>query len=146
MAGPVSIREQISGLVSRHARDEARIGIETGAMTPWLVHELTPPGDSPSLSELDGRMVYLWRAVDAEGEVLDVLVQAKRNKRAALKLMRKLLKKYGFCPEKLMTDDLRSYSAAAHDLGDLAPPRARSMAQQSSREIASANTKGTEDA
>ena len=38
--------------------------------------------------KIDGRMVYLWRAVDAEGEVLDVLVQAKRNKRAALKLMR----------------------------------------------------------
>jgi len=41
-------------------------------------------------------LVYLWRAVDAEGEVLDVLVQTRRNKRAALKLMRKLLKKYGF--------------------------------------------------
>jgi len=40
--------------------------------------------------KIDGRMVYLWRAVDAEGEVLDVLVQSKRNKRAALKLMRKL--------------------------------------------------------
>ena len=46
--------------------------------------------------KIDGRMVYLWRAVDAEGEVLDVLVQTKRNKRAALKLMRELLKKYGF--------------------------------------------------
>jgi putative transposase len=45
--------------------------------------------------KIDGRLVYLWRAVDAEGEVLDVLVQAKRNKRAALKLRRKLLKKYG---------------------------------------------------
>ena len=67
--------------------------------------------------KIDGRMVYLWRAVDAEGEVLDVLVQAKRNKRAALKLMRKLLKKYGFVPDKLITDDLRSYAAAASDLG-----------------------------
>ena len=46
--------------------------------------------------KIAGRMVYLWRAVDAEGEVLDVLVQSRRNKRAALKLMRKLLKKYGF--------------------------------------------------
>jgi transposase-like protein len=67
--------------------------------------------------KIDGRMVYLWRAVDAEGEVLDVLVQSKRNKHAALKLMRKLLKKYAFVPERLITDDLRSYSAAAHDLG-----------------------------
>jgi putative transposase len=55
--------------------------------------------------------------VDAEGEVLDVLVQATRNKNAALKLMRKLLKKYGFVPDLLITDGLRSYSAAARDLG-----------------------------
>ena len=41
----------------------------------------------------------------------------KRNKRAALKLMRKLLKKFGFLPEALVTDDLRSYRAATHDLG-----------------------------
>ena len=54
-------------------------------------------------------------AVDAEGEVLDVLVQAKRNKHAAL--MRKLLKKYAFVPERLVTDDLRSYSAAVRELG-----------------------------
>jgi putative transposase len=63
------------------------------------------------------RMVYLWRAGDSEGEVLDLLVQTKRNKWAALKLMRKLLKKYGFAPDELVTDDLRSYAAAAHDLG-----------------------------
>ena len=67
--------------------------------------------------KIDGRMVYLWRAVDAEGEVLDVLVQSKRNKHAALQLMRKLLKKYAFAPERLVTDDLRSYAAAARDLG-----------------------------
>src|SRR5208337_610899 len=67
--------------------------------------------------KIEGRMVYLWRAVDAEGEVLDVLVQSKRNKHAALKLRRKLLKKYAFVPERLVTDDLRSYSAAVRDLG-----------------------------
>ena len=67
--------------------------------------------------KIDGRMVYLWRAVDAEGEVLDVLAQSKRNKHAALKLMRKLLKKYAFVPQRLVTDDLRSYGAAARDLG-----------------------------
>jgi transposase-like protein len=48
---------------------------------------------------------------------LQMLEQSRRNKRAALKLMRKLLKKYGTGPEKLITDDLRSYSAAAHELG-----------------------------
>ena len=62
-------------------------------------------------------MVYLWRAVDAEGEVLDVLVQSKRNKHAALKLMRKLLRKYAVAPDRLVTDDLRSYRAASLDLG-----------------------------
>jgi len=67
--------------------------------------------------KIDGRMVYLWRAVDAEGEVLDLLIQTRRNKQAALKLMRKLLKKYAFVPDKLVTDDLRSYRAAAADLG-----------------------------
>ena len=67
--------------------------------------------------KIDGRLVYLWRAVDAEGEVLDVLVQSKRDKRSALKLMRKLLKKTGFVPDKIVTDDLRSYGAAARDLG-----------------------------
>jgi transposase-like protein len=66
--------------------------------------------------KIDGRMVYLWRAVDAEGEVLDVLAPSKRNKHAALKLMRKLLKKYAFVPQRLVTDDLRSYGAAARDL------------------------------
>ena len=67
--------------------------------------------------KIDGRLVYLWRAVDAEGEVLDVLVQSQRDKRAALKLMRKLLKKMNFVPDKLVTDDLRSYGAACRDLG-----------------------------
>ncbi len=67
--------------------------------------------------KINGCMVYLWRAVDAEGEVLDVLVQPKRDQHAALKLMRMLLKKYGFVPDRLITDDLRSYGAAARNLG-----------------------------
>ena len=46
-----------------------------------------------------------------------MLVQSKRDQHAALKLMRKLLKKYGFVPDRLITDDLRSYGAAARDLG-----------------------------
>ena len=67
--------------------------------------------------KIGGHMVYLWRAVDAEGEILDVLVQSKRDKHAAPKLMRKLLKKYGFVLDRLITDDLRSYGAAARELG-----------------------------
>jgi putative transposase len=61
--------------------------------------------------------MYLWRAIDCEGEVLDVLVQSRRNKRAAMKLMRKLLKSQGLCPTAVVTDKLPSYGAALSDLG-----------------------------
>jgi transposase-like protein len=57
-----------------------------------------------------------WRAVDDEGEVLDLLVQRRRDKAAAVKLMRKLLKKQGFAPEVLVTDKLRSYGAAKSEM------------------------------
>ena len=53
---------------------------------------------------IGGKRMYLWRAIDQNGEILDVLVQAKRNKRAALKLMRKLLKKSGIAPRTIVTD------------------------------------------
>jgi transposase-like protein len=59
-----------------------------------------------------GERMYLWRAVDHEGEVLDMLVQRRRDTRAALRLMRKLLKKQGFVPKLLVTDKLRSYASA----------------------------------
>jgi putative transposase len=64
-----------------------------------------------------GRRMYLWRAVDGEGEILDMLVQAKRDKPAAVRLMRQLLKNQGMAPETLVTDRLGSYAAAARDLG-----------------------------
>ena len=64
-----------------------------------------------------GRQFWLWRAVDDEGEVLDLLVQRRRDKAAAVKLMRKLLKKQGFAPEVLVTDKLRSYGAAKSEIG-----------------------------
>jgi transposase-like protein len=60
---------------------------------------------------------WLWRAVDNEGEVLDFLVQPKRNARAALKLMRKLLRKQGWAPTRIVTDKLRSYYVAFGILG-----------------------------
>ena len=59
-----------------------------------------------------GARMYLWRAVDHEGEVLDMLVQRRRDTRSALRLMRKLLKKQGFAPKLLVTVKLRSYSSA----------------------------------
>ena len=67
--------------------------------------------------KISGRRMYLWRAVDDEGEVLDVLVQKRRNKAAALKLLRRLLKNQGVHPETITTDKLASYGAAVWDLG-----------------------------
>ena len=66
---------------------------------------------------IGGRRMYLWRAVDDEGEVLDILVQSRRNKAAAVKLLRKLMKKLGFAPRRLVTDKLPSYGAAKAELG-----------------------------
>jgi putative transposase len=65
---------------------------------------------------IGGKRMYLWRAVDHEGEVLDMLVQRWRDKRAALRLMRKLLNKQGFTPKLLTTDKLGSYGAAFRHL------------------------------
>ena len=62
-----------------------------------------------------GKRMYLWRAVDHEGEVLDMLVQRRRDKRAALRLMRKLVRKLGFAP-KLLVTELGSYRSAFRHL------------------------------
>ena len=70
------------------------------------------PSDRWHLDEvflkIGGKTVYLWRAVDDEGEVLDILVQSKRDRKAALKLLRKLLKRQGYVPDAIVTDRLRS--------------------------------------
>jgi hypothetical protein len=66
---------------------------------------------------LRGGQFWLWRAVDDEGEVLDLLVQRRRDKTAAVKLMRKLLKKQGFALDVLVTDKLRSYGAVKSEIG-----------------------------
>ena len=80
-----------------------------------LRHRRGRLGDTWYLDELfvkiQGRQQYLWRAVDEEGDVLDILVQSRRNKRAAKRFFRKLLKRQGREPRRLLTDKLRSYSA-----------------------------------
>ena len=67
--------------------------------------------------KIRGKRMWLWRAVDDEGEVLDMLVQKRRNTAAALRLLRKLLKNQGIHPEKIATDKLASYGAATRELG-----------------------------
>jgi len=65
---------------------------------------------------INGKKYWLWRAVDGEGEVLEFLVQSRRNRRAALRLFRKLLQKQKVRPETIVTDKLRSYGAALKTL------------------------------
>jgi transposase-like protein len=63
-----------------------------------------------------GERMYLWRAVDDEGEILDMLVQGRRDTRSAFQRMRKLLRNQGFTPKILVSDKLRSYAAAVRHL------------------------------
>jgi len=73
-------------------------------------------GDTWHLDELfvtiQGRRQYLWRAVDQDGDVIDILVQPRRDRRAAKRFFRKLLKAQGGEPRRLVTDKLKSYGAA----------------------------------
>ena len=66
---------------------------------------------------ISGRRRFLWRAVDSEGEVLDILVQRRHNKAAALRLLRKLLRRHGVKPEAIVTNALASYRSAANAMG-----------------------------
>jgi putative transposase len=74
------------------------------------------PGDRWYLDEMflkiNGRLHYLWRAVDQDGDVLDILVQTRRDKNAAKKFFRNLLKGLQYVPRVLITDKLKSYGAA----------------------------------
>jgi len=66
---------------------------------------------------IGGRRMYLWRAVDDEGEVLDLVVQRRRDTEAALKLLGRLLRNQSVEPERITTDGLASYGAALRALG-----------------------------
>jgi putative transposase len=123
---PLSFRD-VEDLLSQRGIDVSyetvrRWSVKFGLAYARKLRKSHPPADTRwHLDEvfvsINGKNMYLWRAVDCEGEVLDVLVQSRRNKRAALKLMRKLLKKQGFVPAAIVTDKLPSYGAALSDLG-----------------------------
>lgn len=78
------------------------------------------PGDRWYLDEvflkINGRVHYLWRAVDQDGDVLDILVQSHRDKKAAKKFFRKLLKGLRYAPRVIITDKLKSYHAAKQEI------------------------------
>jgi putative transposase len=78
------------------------------------------PGDKWHLDEvfltINGERHYLWRAVDQDGNTLDILVQSRRNKKAAKKFFRKLLKSCQYVPRVMITDKLKSYGAAKQEM------------------------------
>jgi putative transposase len=78
------------------------------------------PGDKWHLDEvfltINGERHYLWRAVDQDGNILDILVQSRRNKKAAKKFFRKLLQGLTYVPRVIITDKLKSYGAAKQEL------------------------------
>ena len=78
------------------------------------------PGDKWHLDEvlltINGDRQYLWRAVDQDGNVLDILVQSRRNKKVAKKFFRKLLKGLTYVPRVIITDKLKSYGAAKREI------------------------------
>jgi transposase-like protein len=100
------------------------VRIWVGRFGPLIARRLRrrrgPPSGRWHLDEMvvkiGGQIMYLWRVVDSEGEVLDMLVQSRRDKRAALRLLRKLPKKQSMAPGELVTDRLRAYGAAAREL------------------------------
>jgi putative transposase len=87
-----------SGYVRKLKRREGRLG------DCWHLDEI--------FLRINGKLQYLWRAVDQDGDVIDILVQAHRDQRAAERFFRKLLRSQGTEPLRIITDKLRSYSAA----------------------------------
>ena len=99
------------------------------------------PGDTWHLNEvfirINGHQNYSWRAVDQDGNVLDALVQSRRNAFAAKKLFRKLLKGLQYVPRVIVTDKLGSYQVARREMLASVEHRQSEYFQQSSRELAS---------
>ena len=90
-------------------RQESPSSLTQAARTRWHLDEM--------VVSIGGRQMYMWRAVDSEGEVLDILVQPGRDKAAALKFLRALLRRQGFVPTAIVTDKLKSYRAAIREVG-----------------------------
>jgi len=102
--------ETVRRLVNKFGTDYAKRirSNRTAVDTTWHLDEM--------VVVISGRKYWLWRAVDGEGEVLEFLVQSRRNRRVALRLFSKLLRKRKIQPRTIVTDKLRSYGAALKSL------------------------------
>jgi len=95
--------------------------VKFGPLIAHVLRRRQPrPGDVWHLDEgvvkIAGRSYWLWRAVDQHGVVLEEILQSRRDKRAAKRLMLKLIKRWGFLPKRIITDKLRSYGAAKREV------------------------------
>jgi putative transposase len=96
-------------------------GLRFGRIFANMLRQRRPqPGDKWYMDEvfirIRGKQHYLWRAVDQEGNVLDILVQSRRNATAAKRFFRKLLKGLRYVPRVIVTDKLKSYAAAQREI------------------------------
>jgi len=96
-------------------------GLRFGRLFANTLKQRRPkPGDKWFMDEvfirIGGKLHYLWRAVDQDGHVLDILVQSRRNAKAAKRFFRKLLRGLQYVPRVVVTDKLRSYAAAKREI------------------------------
>ncbi|MCZ4256990.1 IS6 family transposase [Sulfitobacter sp. G21635-S1] len=95
--------------------------VKFGSVIAHVLQRRQPrPGDVWHLDEvvvkIAGRSYWLWRAVDQHGFVLEEILKSRRDKRAAKRLLVKLMKRWGFVPKRIITDKLRSYGAAKSEV------------------------------
>ncbi len=95
-------------LFAAEIRRRSATGLRAWPQWRWHLDEI--------FVKIGGETFYLWRAVDHEGEVLEAFVTRKRDKKSALKFLRKAMKRYGQ-PKTIVTDKLRSYRAALKEVG-----------------------------
>jgi putative transposase len=98
-----------TGLAQCSPRRSGRSGLRGYVQWRWHLDEV--------FVKINGKLRYLWRAVDHEGEVLETVVTAKRDKAAALKFLKRIMKKHGR-PRSVVTDGLCSYPAAMKEIGN----------------------------
>lgn len=114
-----------------------------------LRHRRPPCGGKWHLDEvvltIRGKKYFLWRAVDQYGNVLDILVQSRRNKQAAKKFFRQLLKGLKYVPRVIVTDKLASYGAAKREILVSVEHRQRKRREYSSGKLASTHTTAREE-
>src|SRR5213082_3591954 len=120
--GPRMVEEMLAarGITVSH-ETVRQWGLKFGqAFANEIRRRLPRPGDKWHLDEVQitiaGTKHWLWRAVDQDGLVLDVLAQSRRDKRAAKRLLRELLKRQGRAPRGMVTGKLASYPAAEQEL------------------------------